>query len=193
MDPVQRSSERRKHIEVQLTPCRNKRHKNRHILDPNLRTYSYCRVRRKSSPPSASMSARPIKSSEQQSQFLRPDPDPRLPRLRCRPAERAALQPFRANPEPAGIPDQNLQAGATLVGEHEKVAAEGILRELVADQFAQAVEASTHVRGGGGQEDACRRTEGDHAAQTAWMSLRTRSGCQSAGSTTIRPLGSSIL
>ncbi len=79
-----------------------------------------------------------------------------------RPGETPFLQPLGTDPEPASVPDEDLQPIALAVAEQEQVPAERLTRQPVSNQTVQPFEPLAHVSDSGGQIDPCGWTQSKH-------------------------------
>jgi hypothetical protein len=70
--------------------------------------------------------------------------------------------PLGDDPESASIPDEDLQAIALGVAEHEQVPAKRLTRQSIPDQTVQPFEPLAHVGDSGGQVDPCGWTQSKH-------------------------------
>ena len=84
-------------------------------------------------------------------------------RRRAWPGERPSLQPLGEHPESRAVPHEDLHEVTATVAENEDVAAQRILSDHLTRRPGEAVERLAHVRGAGGQEDADRRGQRQHA------------------------------
>src|SRR5690606_25050042 len=91
-----------------------------------------------------------------------------------RPAERAALQPLRQDPQAAAIEVEDLEQGPALVGEGEDGSVPRIFPQLVGHQIMETVETAAHVARLHGDEDLQAAGERQHG-RASWRRSSTAS------------------
>src|SRR5580700_11731117 len=113
---------------------------------------------------------------------------------RFRPPEASLLQALGAYPQPAAIPEQQLQPIALRVGKQKDVPAQRVARQPVANQTVESFESLAHVRRSGGKIDARGRPDAEHdqASSTA-MSCRNVPASNPRFTSTRRPLDRSTV
>src|SRR6516225_7831171 len=95
--------------------------------------------------------------------------------LRAGPAKTTLLQSLGANPQPAAIPHQNLQAASCAIREQEQMTAQRILAQTIANQPVQTVESLAHVHPFDGDVDLRCRAQAKHHAFSATRISRVNS------------------
>ena len=94
-----------------------------------------------------------------------------------------------AHPHPGAVKVEQFEPVFPAVGEHEEMAAQRIRLELMGDHVAQPVKAFTQIRRAAGQEDPCRRTQGDHNAGRSCNKAATSPAANPARNSRLRPPG----
>ena len=90
-------------------------------------------------------------------------------RAKSRPnRERAALQPLARQPIPRHVPDQDFDHRPVLADEHEGIAAQRILIQLLPNQHGQPIAPLAHVRRRPCQEDPLAMRQTQHGDTIAW-------------------------
>jgi hypothetical protein len=112
--------------------------------------------------PCAAAGLRKIDAADQQHELFVAENDFAFFALGRGPAKAALLQTFRAYPEAAAVPEQELEAVALRVGEEKDVAAQRVAGQPVAHQSEEAFEALAHVRGARSQIDTCGASDTEH-------------------------------
>src|ERR1035438_7032359 len=103
-----------------------------------------------------------IDPTQQQRKLFVTQDDLALPIAGFRPGETPFLQPLGTDPEPASIPDEDLQPIALGIAEQEQVPAQRLTRQLIPDQSVQPLEPLAHVGDSGSQIDPCGWAQSKH-------------------------------
>src|SRR5260370_5927244 len=103
-----------------------------------------------------------IDPTQQQRKLFGTADDLALPIAGFRPGETPFLQPIGTDPEPASIPDEDLQPIALGIAEQEQVPAQRLTRQSTPDQSVQPLEPLAHVGDSGSQIDPCGWTQSKH-------------------------------